>query len=91
MLHAIGAKEALVGIEDNKPEAIAAMKRAAAPFAEIKVCPVPARYPMGSDRQLIQTLTNKEVPTDCRAADVGGLAVRALLREGLPRALRRTR
>jgi electron transport complex protein RnfC len=71
MMHAMGAIEALVGIEDNKPEAILAMKKAAASFSEIKVRPVPARYPMGSDRQLIQTLTGKEVPTDCRAADVG--------------------
>ena len=71
MMHAMGAREALVGIEDNKPEATAAMQRAAAPYAEIKVRPVPSRYPMGSDRQLIQTLTGKEVPSDCRAADVG--------------------
>lgn len=73
MLHSTGAREALVGIEDNKPEAIAAMKLAAAPFGDIKVRPVPSRYPMGSDRQLIVTLTGKEVPTDCRAADVGVL------------------
>ena len=65
--------EALVGIEDNKPEAIAAMRRPRAPFAEVKVRPVPARYPMGSDKQLIQTLTGKEVPADGRAADVGVL------------------
>ena len=71
MLHCTGAREALVGIEDNKPEAIAAMRRAAARFPEIKVRPVPARYPTGSDRQLIETLTGKEVPSDCRAADVG--------------------
>lgn len=73
MLHSTGAREALVGIEDNKPEAIAAMKLAAAPFGDIQVRPVPSRYPMGSDRQLIVTLTGKEVPTDCRAADVGVL------------------
>ena len=53
MLISTGAKVARVGIEDNKPEAIAAMHEAAAGFAEITVVPVPARYPMGSDRQLI--------------------------------------
>ncbi len=71
MMYGMGAREALVGIEDNKPEAIAAMRKAAARFPEVKIRPVPARYPMGSDRQLIQTLTGKEVPSDCRAADVG--------------------
>ena len=73
VMHAIGAVEALVGIEDNKPEAIAAMRKAAGPYPEVKIRPVPARYPMGSDKQLIQTLTGKEVPADARAAEVGVL------------------
>jgi electron transport complex protein RnfC len=73
MLHATGAREALVGIEDNKPEAIAAMGAAAARFPHIRVRAVPARYPMGSDRQLILELTGIEVPADSRAADAGVL------------------
>jgi Na+-translocating ferredoxin:NAD+ oxidoreductase subunit C len=73
VMHAIGATQALVGIEDNKPEAIAAMRVAAEAFPEVKIRPVPARYPMGSDRQLIITLTGREVPADARAAEVGVL------------------
>ena len=88
MMHAIGAKEALVGIERNKPEAIASMRRAAAAFGEIRVCPVPVRYPMGSDRQLIQTLTGKEVPSDCRAADVGVLVNNVSTANAVHRAIR---
>jgi electron transport complex protein RnfC len=88
MMHSMGAREALVGIEDNKPEAIAAMRRAAAPFAEIKLRPVPARYPMGSDRQLIQTLTGKEVPSDCRAADVGVIVNNVSTANAVHRAIR---
>ena len=92
MLHSTGAQQALVGIEDNKPEAIAAMKEAAAKFSEIRICPVPARYPMGSDRQLIVELTGREVPSDARAADVGVLvhnvgtanAVHQAIYEGRP-------
>ena len=91
-LHATGAGQALVGIEDNKPEAIAAMQIAASGIAEIKICPVPTRYPMGSDRQLIIELTGREVPADSRAFDVGILvhnvgtiaAMRAAVREGRP-------
>jgi Na+-translocating ferredoxin:NAD+ oxidoreductase subunit C len=71
MLVATGAQEARVGIEDNKPEAIAAMQAAAAAHATVKIMPVPARYPMGSDRQLIVELSGREVPSDSRAADVG--------------------
>ena len=73
VMHAIGARKALVGIESNKPEAIAAMRTAAAAYPEVEIRPVPARYPMGSDKQLIQTLTGKEVPADARAAEVGVL------------------
>lgn len=71
MLISTGAGEAKVGIEDNKPEAIAAMREAAARFDNVTIFPVPARYPMGSDRQLIVELTGREVPSDARAADVG--------------------
>lgn len=73
VMRAIGAEQALVGIENNKPEAIAAMRKAAATFPDVKICPVPARYPMGSDKQLIQTLTGREVPAQARAATVGVL------------------
>ena len=88
MLHATGASEALLGIEDNKPESIAAMRKAASPFPEIKLRPVPSRYPMGSDRQLIQTLTGKEVPSDCRAADVGVIVNNVSTANAVHRAVR---
>lgn len=88
MLHATGASEALLGIEDNKPEAIAAMRKAATPFPEIKLRPVPSRYPMGSDRQLIQTLTGKEVPSDSRAADVGVIVNNVSTANAVHRAVR---
>jgi Na+-translocating ferredoxin:NAD+ oxidoreductase subunit C len=92
MLHATGARVALVGIEDNKPEAISAMLAAAAGVANVEIRPIPARYPMGSEKQLIQVLTGKEVPADGRAFDIGvvvhnvgtALAVRAAIREGKP-------
>jgi electron transport complex protein RnfC len=91
-LHATGAREALVGIEDNKPEAIAAMQQAAAGFPEVKVRPVPARYPMGSEKQLILVLTGREVPAMGRPSDIGILvhnvgtlaAIRAAIRFGRP-------
>ena len=88
MMHAIGAIEALVGIENNKPEAIASMRRAASSFPEIRIRPVPARYPMGSDRQLIETLTGKEVPSDCRAADVGVIVNNVSTANAVHRAIR---
>ncbi len=87
--HAIGAREILCGIEDNKPEALAAMRGAAAAHAEVKIVAVPSRYPMGSDKQLIQVLTGKEVPADGRAADVGVLVHNVGTAYAVHRAVRR--
>ena len=73
-MHASGAKRALIGIEDNKPEAIAAMQAAAAGYDTVRVCPVPARFPMGFDKQMVvKTLTGIEVPADGRSFDAGVL------------------
>lgn len=71
MQHASGAQEALIGIEDNKPQAMAAMRAAAG--SDIRVVAVPAMYPMGWEKQMIQALTGREVPAEGRAADIGVL------------------
>jgi electron transport complex protein RnfC len=68
--HVLAATEVLVGIEDNKPEAIAAM-RAASDGQGIDVVVVPTKYPSGGEKQLIQNLTGKEVPSGGLPADVG--------------------
>lgn len=88
LMHATGARTALVGIEDNKPEAIAAMQAAAAGHAGLRICPVPARYPMGSDRQLVQVLTGKEVPAGARTATIGVLVNNVSTCAAIHRALR---
>lgn len=71
MLRGMGAPKALIGIEDNKPDAYRAMQRACADFAEIRVTQVPTRYPMGWDRQMLRYLTGWEIPADGRATDIG--------------------
>ncbi|WP_172202881.1 electron transport complex subunit RsxC [Niveibacterium sp. COAC-50] len=88
LMHAVGASTALVGIEDNKPEAIAAMREAARPYAAIRICPVPARYPMGSDRQLVEVLTGKQVPAGARTASIGVLVNNVSTCAAIHRALR---
>lgn len=88
ILKATGAARILVGIEDNKPEAILAMKLAANPFPEVGVVRIPSRYPMGADRQLIKMLTGIEAPADGRAADVGVLVHNVGTAHAVWRALR---
>ncbi len=64
MRHALQAREVLVAIEDNKPEAIAAMRQASANETGIEVVSVPTCYPQGGEKQLIKVLTGKEVPSN---------------------------
>lgn len=65
-------KRVMIGIEDNKPEAIAAMRAAVKTVGEnFEVVPVPALYPAGCAKQLIRVLTGKEVPASKRSTDLG--------------------
>ncbi|TCS38880.1 electron transport complex subunit RsxC [Reinekea marinisedimentorum] len=61
MVRAIGAKEALVAVEDNKPRSIEALSHAASEIENISVKVVPSLYPMGSERHLIKAVTGKTV------------------------------
>lgn len=71
MLLGMGAKQATIGIEDNKPVAYQQMRLACQNFPNIKVEQVPTRYPMGWDRQMLRYLTGREIPADGRATDIG--------------------
>ncbi|MEH6909783.1 MAG: electron transport complex subunit RsxC [Oceanicoccus sp.] len=63
-------KKTLVGVEDNKPEALAALQQAA-DGTDIDIVSFPTKYPSGGEKQLIQILTGKEVPAGGLPADVG--------------------
>ncbi len=71
ILRALGARRALVGVENNKPEAIAALREAAAAHGEVRVVALPSRYPMGSEKQLIAWLTGREVPAGGLSSAIG--------------------
>jgi len=65
-------KRVLIGIEDNKPEAVAAMRAAVQAVGEdFEVVAVPTRYPAGGAKQLIRVLTGKEVPASKRSPEMG--------------------
>jgi electron transport complex protein RnfC len=72
LLHASGAKHAIVAIESNKPQAATAISLALrdAHDQRIRLQVVATFYPAGGERQLIQTLTAREVPSGGLAADV---------------------
>jgi electron transport complex protein RnfC len=66
MRHALQAKICLVGIEDNKPDAIKAMQDALTLQEKtiIEIITIPTRYPAGSEKQLIKTLTGIELASN---------------------------
>ncbi len=64
ILHQIIKPEnVLIGIEDNKPAAIKALQNATKNLDHIRVCIIPTKYPSGGEKQLIQILTGKEIPS----------------------------
>jgi len=67
----LNPKAVLIGIEDDKPLAIAAMQQACSGKSDYLVRVVPAKYPSGGEKQLIQLLTSKEVPNGRRPLDIG--------------------
>ena len=69
----LGAEHIHFGIEDDKPQAIAALERAAADINDprLKISSVPTRYPSGNTRQLFELLLGVRVPADQHASDYG--------------------
>ncbi len=62
ILKALSIPKARIGVEDNKPDAIAALAALAREYPEIEVCPLKTHYPQGGERQLVQALVGREMP-----------------------------
>ena len=69
-VRAVGAKKAYIGVEDNKLEAIASLRRAAA-GAGINIAVLKTKYPQGSEKHLIKAVLNQDVPLGGLPSDVG--------------------
>lgn len=68
---ALGVPNAYIGIENNKPEPIAVMKAMASQFEGIVVEPLKVKYPQGAEKQLINAITGRRVPSGKLPIDVG--------------------
>ena len=71
MRHALQAEECVIAIEDNKPQAYESICKVAKGIEGISVALVPTRYPQGSEKQLVQVITGKEVPSNGLAINIG--------------------
>ena len=70
---AIGVESIYIGVENNKPDAIAHLKGLAAGDNRISVVPLKMRYPQGGEKQLIAAVTGRQVPSGGLPIDVGAV------------------
>ncbi|HAT8030758.1 TPA: electron transport complex subunit RsxC [Citrobacter rodentium] len=73
LAHILQPREVLIGIEDNKPQAISMLRAVLADAHDIAVRVIPTKYPSGGAKQLTQILTGKQVPHGGRSSDIGVL------------------
>ncbi|MEB7923345.1 electron transport complex subunit RsxC [Atlantibacter hermannii] len=66
-------REVLIGIEDNKPQAISMLRAVLCHEHGITLRVIPTKYPSGGAKQLTQILTGKQVPHGGRSSDIGVL------------------
>ncbi|MCF2946524.1 electron transport complex subunit RsxC [Paraglaciecola aquimarina] len=71
LTHMVQPQQVFIAIEKNKPEAIEALQIACRENPLYQVVEIPTKYPSGGEKQLIQILTNREVPAQGLPIDVG--------------------
>ena len=78
LMKAVGVGKAYIGIENNKPDAIAHLSKIAAQYKGIEVVPLKVRYPQGGEKQLIAAVTGRqEPPPPALPIDVGAVVCNA--------------
>ncbi|ANI29220.1 electron transporter RnfC [Yersinia entomophaga] len=73
LIHLLQPERVLIGIEDNKPEAIEALKQSLAGHSSILLRVIPTKYPSGGAKQLTKILTGQEVPFGKHSSAIGVL------------------
>ena len=73
LMKALKVEKAMVGIENNKPDAVAHLTKLATGFKGISVNPLKVKYPQGAEKQLIKALINREVPSGRLPLEVGAV------------------
>jgi len=71
LMHALHIEKAVIGIENNKKDAVKVLKQAAKDDDRIKVAALKVKYPQGSEKQLIKAILKREVPKGGLPMDVG--------------------
>ena len=67
----LGAGKGIIGIEDNKPDAIRIMRQVVGGKPDLSVVPLKTKYPQGAEKMLIQVTTRRQVPSGGLPLEVG--------------------
>ena len=73
LMKAANVNKAVIGIENNKPDAIAHMTKLAASYQGIEVMPLKVKYPQGGEKQLIDAVTSRQVKSGALPISVGAI------------------
>ena len=73
LMKAVNVNRAVIGIENNKPDAIKKFKEAAKLYPEIEVQPLKVQYPQGGEKQLIDAVMRRQVPSGALPISVGAV------------------
>jgi len=73
LMKALSVERAVIGIEANKPDIITHLSILAQDYKGIEVCPLKVRYPQGSEKQLIEAVIQRRVPSGALPMDVGAI------------------
>ena len=92
VMNALNIREAMIGVEANKHDAVVALEQACHGTDGIRVCELPVRYPQGGEKQLVYALTKRAIPSGGLPLDVGCVvlnvgtvvAIEQAVREGRP-------
>lgn len=92
IMKALSVKKGFIGVEDNKTDAIDALKKAVQNEPEIEVVALETKYPQGGEKMLITAVTGREVPSCGLPADVGcivdnvatAVAIADAIQKGMP-------
>ncbi len=71
MMKALGVERAVIGIEKNKPDAIARLTETLPEDLDVSVLPLTVKYPQGAEKMLIKVVTGREVPSGKLPMHVG--------------------
>jgi electron transport complex protein RnfC len=70
LMKALGVEKAIIGIENNKPDAISNLQKLCSSFSGITIQALKVKYPQGGEKQLVKALINKDIPSGGLPIDV---------------------